>query len=90
MRIENNDLPLLFLVEMSLKRDESRVQKSSKLNELFQLKEDVMNDRLSVSPEMAILLASLVVQGKRLTRIFRYLQKFLIIYLVFFSGTRRP
>ena len=24
-----------------------------------------MNDRLSVSPEMAILLASLVVQGKR-------------------------
>ena len=45
-----------------------------------------MNDRLSVSPEMAILLASLVVQGKRLTRIFRYLQKFLIIYLVFFSA----
>lgn len=30
----------------------------------LQLKEDVMNDRLSVSPEMAILLASLVVQAE--------------------------
>ena len=52
-----------------------------------------MNDRLSVSPEMAILLASLVVQGRRVIRIFCYLQKYLLIYLFVlrvFSGTRRP